>query len=270
MKRHDKPFWCTSDGCNKSFGSKNDWKRHENSQHFQLEVWRCDQGSKSAGSMLCRKVYHRREVFRTHLQRDHGIQSTAEIDGKLDRCRVGRSCEARFWCGFCKHVVEIKEKGPPAWTARFNHIYDHYSKEKRLKDDWQSFDERRAAAAEFPLASASTAAAGEKGAASSAASSSYASPSSVSSSSSSPSPPAAASSPPAPTPAAANAADVADKGKRKRSLSADDNVQEAQPQKKQKVEYLVTCVSGSLFLAGLDPAEWRLLISPAVPVQDAV
>ncbi|RYP55378.1 hypothetical protein DL768_000133 [Monosporascus sp. mg162] len=39
-KRHSKPYGCTFPTCNKRFGSKNDWKRHENSQHFLLEVWR--------------------------------------------------------------------------------------------------------------------------------------------------------------------------------------------------------------------------------------
>jgi hypothetical protein len=42
MKRHQKPYACTRvPGCDKRFGSKSDWKRHENDQHIQLQFWRC-------------------------------------------------------------------------------------------------------------------------------------------------------------------------------------------------------------------------------------
>lgn len=221
MKRHAKPFHCTSDGCRKSFGSKNDWKRHENSQHFQLEVWRCDQRSKTAGSMLCSKVCHRRESFRTHL-RDHGITDGAVIDDKLDKCRVGRSCEQRFWCGFCKKVIDIREKGLGAWTTRFDHICNHFN-QGCIKEDWQPFDERydaRQASAVDDRASAS-------------------SPSTTSLSS--------LFAPSSPEPASPMSLDT--NRKRTRSPSADEDTEALQPSKKlrtKKTEYRVTCVGISL------------------------
>ncbi|RWA07760.1 hypothetical protein EKO27_g7355, partial [Xylaria grammica] len=39
-KRHEKPYGCTMPGCERRFGSKNDWKRHENTQHPMSETWR--------------------------------------------------------------------------------------------------------------------------------------------------------------------------------------------------------------------------------------
>lgn len=143
MKRHEKPYGCTYFNCTKKFGSKNDWKRHENSQHFQLEVWKCNEKLKDSPDSICGKACHRRETFKYHLQKDHEIQDPKAIEQKWEDCRVGRNCETRFWCGFCKKIVEIKEKGLEAWTERFNHIDDHFSGrvgEKMMIDQWKSVD----------------------------------------------------------------------------------------------------------------------------------
>ncbi|KAK9782522.1 hypothetical protein AB5N19_09100 [Seiridium cardinale] len=143
MKRHEKPYGCTYEGCNKRFGSKNDWKRHENSQHFLLEVWKCDFRATDKPAQVCGKVSHRRETFRQHLVNNH--QLTADTaEKKLEECRVGRNCEANFWCGFCEEIIKIKRKGVDAWTERYNHIDDHLAGRngllKKLMDDWQSVD----------------------------------------------------------------------------------------------------------------------------------
>lgn len=123
MKRHDRPYGCTFLDCNKTFGSKNDWKRHENSQHFQLETWRCDEEKLQGGA--CARVYYRRETFRDHLVKEHKFKS-ANTKDKVDTCRIGRNCQARFWCGFCKKLVKLSARGTEAWTERFNHIDEHF------------------------------------------------------------------------------------------------------------------------------------------------
>ncbi|KAK6064568.1 hypothetical protein SCUP515_11693 [Seiridium cupressi] len=143
LKRHEKPYGCTYEGCNKRFGSKNDWKRHENSQHFLLEVWKCDFRATDKPAQACGKVSHRRETFRQHLVNNH--QLTADTaEKKLEECRVGRNCEANFWCGFCEEIIKVKRKGVDAWTERYNHIDDHLAGRngllKKLMDDWQSVD----------------------------------------------------------------------------------------------------------------------------------
>jgi hypothetical protein len=43
MKRHDRPYGCTFSACNKTFGSKHDWKRHENSRHIFAQAGPCEE-----------------------------------------------------------------------------------------------------------------------------------------------------------------------------------------------------------------------------------
>ncbi|OTA96365.1 hypothetical protein M434DRAFT_116536 [Hypoxylon sp. CO27-5] len=141
-KRHLKPYGCTFPDCNKRFGSKNDWKRHENSQHYMLEHWRCDEKQTDNSSSICGKVIYRRELFKQHLGTFHHIKDQATLEMKLETCRVGRNCEARFWCGFCQEIIEIKKKGIEAWTERFNHIDDHFhgrnDQTRREISDWKN------------------------------------------------------------------------------------------------------------------------------------
>ncbi|KAK0108178.1 hypothetical protein ONS95_003001 [Cadophora gregata] len=124
MKRHERPYGCTFPTCNKDFGSKNDWKRHENSQHFHLEIWRCDTERPEGGT--CAKVCYRRQTFQDHLKKEHQISEPEDVKKKIDDCRIGRNCQSRFWCGFCKKLVDLKKKGLDAWTERFDHIDDHF------------------------------------------------------------------------------------------------------------------------------------------------
>jgi len=124
MKRHERPYGCTFLTCNKTFGSKNDWKRHENSQHFQLETWRCDEERPEGGA--CAKVCYRKQTFQEHLGKEHQISDEDAVKNKLEACRIGRNCQARFWCGFCTKLIELKKKGLDAWTERFDHIDDHF------------------------------------------------------------------------------------------------------------------------------------------------
>ncbi|KAK3499040.1 uncharacterized protein B0T23DRAFT_306819 [Neurospora hispaniola] len=134
QKRHDKPYACTFHNCSKNFGSKNDWKRHENSQHLQLEIWRCDekqqqqqqqQGVVDDRNRVCGWVAHRRESFRTHLSKEHSMDDTT-MEKKVTECHIGRNCESRFWCGFCRKTIEFQKDKKLAWSARFDHIEDHF------------------------------------------------------------------------------------------------------------------------------------------------
>jgi len=128
LKRHAKPYACTFVNCVKKFGSKNDWKRHENSQHFQLEIWRCAEKAVNRPDQTeCGKVFHRRESLKAHFERDHDIHDLAALDGKLSDCRMGRNFESRFWCGFCQKTIEPTGNGRPAHSERFNHIDDHFN-----------------------------------------------------------------------------------------------------------------------------------------------
>jgi hypothetical protein len=142
MKRHDRPYGCTFVTCSKTFGSKNDWKRHENSQHFHLEMWRCDEPHPESEGMPgpCAKVCYRRQTFHEHLTKAHGITNQDELTKKSDAYRIGRNCHQRFWCGFCDRTIELKKSGLAAWTERFDHIDDHFMGRRGLRKqsilDW--------------------------------------------------------------------------------------------------------------------------------------
>ncbi|RGP58706.1 hypothetical protein FSPOR_11829, partial [Fusarium sporotrichioides] len=125
QKRHSKPYGCTFINCNKTFGSKNDWKRHESIQHYQLEIWVCDCIKASTGEP-CDKVCHRRESFRNHLTKEHQVSDPRELEEKVDTRRTGRHCDAHFWCGFCQETIKTKETDN-TWTKRCDHIDDHFS-----------------------------------------------------------------------------------------------------------------------------------------------
>jgi hypothetical protein len=45
---------------------------------------------------------------------------------KVEACRIGLNCQARFWCGFCIKLIDLKNKGLDARAERFDHIDDHF------------------------------------------------------------------------------------------------------------------------------------------------
>lgn len=124
-QRHKRPYGCTTPNCNKRFGSKNDWKRHENTQHSMLEIWKCEEG----GLDQVEKAYR--------------IYDQNKLEDKLEGRRVGQNCEVRFWCGFCQDIIEIKKMVLEARTERFDHIDDHIcgrnGKQKRAISEWENF-----------------------------------------------------------------------------------------------------------------------------------
>lgn len=135
MKRHSRPYACTFRGCGKLFGSKNDWKRHENSQHFQLELWKCGV-IPAKSSSLCGKLSFRRESHTTHLRNVHNITDKNEIAIKTKQAHIGRNNFKTFWCGFCPsipgqdsprgRVVPLNKKGLDGWDERFDHLDRHF------------------------------------------------------------------------------------------------------------------------------------------------
>ncbi|PWW79279.1 hypothetical protein C7212DRAFT_272816 [Tuber magnatum] len=143
MKRHSRPFACTFRGCGKSFGSKNDWKRHENSQHFQLELWKCGVIAPKSTS-LCGKLSFRRESHITHLKNAHNIADKPAIQKWTNDAHIGRNNFKTFWCGFCSKerggliikgcVVQLKKKGLDGWDERFDHLGKHFEEGNHIKD----------------------------------------------------------------------------------------------------------------------------------------
>lgn len=140
QKRHSRPYGCTYTSCNKSFGSKNDWKRHENTQHYQVEAWRCREASLTSESVQCAKVVYRREQFQAHLKEHHLITNDVYIRAQTKSNRIGRNGQCGFWCGFCREVIRLKKKGLEAWDERFSHIDDLHFKNGETIYSWLPLD----------------------------------------------------------------------------------------------------------------------------------
>jgi hypothetical protein len=141
MKRHTRPYGCTFPKCLKTFGSKNDWKRHEISQHYQHETWRCDE--KTNGSP-CTKLFFTADIARTHFIKVHKVTDPEAIERKIEAQRVNANYQVRFWCGFCEKINDLTQKGVDGWNERFNHIDDHFmGKNGRIKQSvaqWRPAD----------------------------------------------------------------------------------------------------------------------------------
>ncbi|KAI9681223.1 MAG: hypothetical protein M1817_002505 [Caeruleum heppii] len=144
LLRHKKVWGCTFFECNQeSFGSKSDWKRHENSQHFQIETFLCNQNDAGTGGKPCMKRFYRREKFQHHLRQHHNMANPEDLRRKAQEQRIGRSGQVRFWCGFCEKTVSLKSSGTKAWDERFDHI-DHHLREKQYTmGDWLATNGKR-------------------------------------------------------------------------------------------------------------------------------
>lgn len=135
MKRHTKPYGCTYPKCHKRFGAKSDWKRHENSQHFQLESFRCQLTCPSSQTP-CGELFYRAELFKAHLQTDHKVVQQEQLAHELKARRIGRNGQGQFWCGFCQQILRLEKKRNAAWDERFDHIDHHFTKENKSIEDW--------------------------------------------------------------------------------------------------------------------------------------
>ncbi|XWW95923.1 hypothetical protein V2A60_003892 [Cordyceps javanica] len=146
MKRHDRPYGCTVKACGKSFGSKNDWKRHESGQHEPVDAWACDEDG-------CVAICEDRLTFLQHLMGAHEMVHGEDLQSRAQSCRIGRQCDAKFWCGFCMRVIEIDDlmvqedsSNGTHWSRRFDHIDGHLfgkgSLQKMDKSEWRFLEDQ--------------------------------------------------------------------------------------------------------------------------------
>ena len=140
----------TNYGCSSVQSSKNEWKRHIQTQHMRLGYWQCDE----CDSTSARK-FNRKDLFIQHVRRMHaellapghpqpsspanGQYSTAssvrdtaaeeQILGPLsNRCyHHVRSPPSESGCLFCPD----KFSGPGSWDNRLEHVGRHMETAKR-------------------------------------------------------------------------------------------------------------------------------------------
>ena len=147
---HTRPYLCIFSpyGCISTFSSKNEWKRHINTQHLRLGVWRCDIGACAPLPRRRRGAdgdvedgctyndFNRKDLFVQHLRRMHSPSLTGEgetetwnrtMEYALDRCwREIRKAPPARACGICrrKRVVMVFE-GSTAWDSWLEHVGGH-------------------------------------------------------------------------------------------------------------------------------------------------
>ncbi|EGC44605.1 C2H2 zinc finger domain-containing protein [Histoplasma capsulatum var. duboisii H88] len=159
-KRHSRPYGCTHPRCFKSFGSKNDWKRHENTQHFQLRCWRCPVKHTTRNNVAsrdetlmerpdredfppaiplrrtdCARLFDRKDKFYQHLRSEH-LLDDQQTKQTARHNEIGRNGQFQFWCGFCCKLIQLRKEGMDAWDERFDHIDNEHFKKKQNIGAW--------------------------------------------------------------------------------------------------------------------------------------
>ena len=120
-------YGCTFPDCYRVFRSKKIWRRHESGQHFQLESWRCHLPRSLPNHRKCARVFFRAEAFRNHIYEHHKLKEPPKIVSEHWKGRIGRNGQGSFWCGFCREVLQLRERAIAAWEERFRHIEGHFT-----------------------------------------------------------------------------------------------------------------------------------------------
>lgn len=152
---HPRAFTCVFNfaGCESTFASKNEWKRHVSTQHLNFHFWICDLGNcgkdhsslstsspktGSAGPMIKTATFNRKDLFTQHLRRMHSPPSRKRQDkpnseweqtikGLQKSClRYRRQPPKSLACPVsdCKSSFE----GSNCWDDRMEHVAKHLEK----------------------------------------------------------------------------------------------------------------------------------------------
>jgi hypothetical protein len=152
-----RPFPCplAQYGCESTFTSKNEWKRHVSTQHIKLGFWRCDMCPPADPENPVYNDFNRKDLFTQHLRRMHRhhpltISTVPNEQGELeiseeamqahqDRCYlILRANPIESTCLFCEKDFQ----GEGSWEERMEHVGAHMEKERKANrpvvpcEDW--------------------------------------------------------------------------------------------------------------------------------------
>lgn len=138
LKRGAQPYYCPAAKCMKRCGSKSDIMRHHNSQHDNLEKWRC--GVQQDG-LTCGKDFNHQTSLQQHLERQHKIRSD-DAKGLVRKLRiVNQDYPREFWCGICGYWLGLYGEAEARRDLMFNHFEDHLDarndEQTGSAEDWQ-------------------------------------------------------------------------------------------------------------------------------------
>ena len=110
-------YKCTFPHCHKRFADRELWKRHENSQHVQLDVYRCPcpasvHGRHGVGSNADYEEDGRGAASSDGTQQDSSGSTAADADADAVCSAFAPSPDV-----FCLHLAEAHGVAPMAWTA---------------------------------------------------------------------------------------------------------------------------------------------------------
>ncbi|KAF2682426.1 hypothetical protein K458DRAFT_444096 [Lentithecium fluviatile CBS 122367] len=132
-------------GCQSTFSSKNEWKRHVSTQHIKLGFWRCNLCVTTVDPHDEHTIYHndfnRKDLFTQHLRRMHATPTSSSqrtqkeypvnedniADHQKWCFQTLRSTPQRSQCLFCHERFE----GPTSWENRMEHIGRHLEKDRK-------------------------------------------------------------------------------------------------------------------------------------------
>ena len=140
-------------GCESTFKSRNEWKRHVSSQHIRLGFWRCDMCPQSDSGNPSYNDFNRKDLFTQHLKRMHQIHfltsalsqegqevSKEAVAEHVKRCYITiRTSPNSSECLFCTETFE----GADSWEYRMDHIAKHLDEDKKNNtvQSWKSWRE---------------------------------------------------------------------------------------------------------------------------------
>ena len=78
-------------GCTSTFASKNEWKRHVNTQHLRLGFWRCDQCPQANKKP---NDFNRKDLFTQHVRRMHPVDGSDLTAASKHRRTKASKCDA--------------------------------------------------------------------------------------------------------------------------------------------------------------------------------
>jgi hypothetical protein len=124
-------------GCGKEFSSKNEWKRHIQKQHVQMDYWLCKRCPERGPSEQRQHAFNRKDLFTQHILRMHSQQNEQAggragkvkseeqrryEDTEAERCRMTlRRPPNDSRCVICKQEFS----GPGSWEQCIDHIGRH-------------------------------------------------------------------------------------------------------------------------------------------------
>lgn len=143
---HTRSFLCVFDfaGCQATFSSKNEWKRHVATQHINLQSWVCELGacgknhhrvSRDSDVLAPGSEFNRKDLFAQHLRRMHGPESIKKTNKKnleweekikvlQESClRIKRQPPTRLACPLSG--CDASFEGGNCWDARMEHVGKH-------------------------------------------------------------------------------------------------------------------------------------------------